>query len=124
MNVSFQVSKKITVSVEGESVLDVVEKIANAQEVFSDNACGKCKSEDIAYRVRLVTEGKKPFKYPELFCRACGAKLAYGQSEGGKLFPIRFERKDGEYTKNADGSYINKGVKGWVKFNKQTNKEE
>jgi hypothetical protein len=34
MNVSFQVSKKITVSVEGESVLDVVEKIATLKRFF------------------------------------------------------------------------------------------
>lgn len=122
-----QVSKtygKTTITADGSTQLEVFTNIASMEEVFCESKCGKCNSEEINFRVRNVTEGKKEYVYPEMVCKKCYAKLTFGQSEGGKLFPVRFEREDGEYKKGPDGKNIQKGSHGWVKYNKETGKEE
>ena len=53
-------------------------------------------------------------KYYELRCADCGAKLAFGCNQDGQnLFP-KLKDKDGNYLPNG----------GWVKWNRETGKEE
>jgi hypothetical protein len=116
----------ITVCGQGNTHLEVFSELAELEEIFSSvGECGKCKSGNISFRMRKASDGKKKeYVYPEAQCRSCWAKFSFGQSEGGKLFPIKFLREDGEYLKDKDGKNIPKGVNGWVKYNKETGKEE
>jgi translation initiation factor 2 beta subunit (eIF-2beta)/eIF-5 len=84
------------VTVQGESQKEVFEQLAQHQEIFGQNTCGACNSEDTRFVVREAqsSDGKRNFKYYEMRCNKCGARLSFGQhSEGGTLFP---KRKDGE----------------------------
>ena len=115
-------NQKTCVVAEGETQLDVFKNLASAQEVFGEEKCGKCGSENLRFQVRNVVDGKKNYDYPELVCRDCWAKLSYGQSDDG-LFPVRYERKDKEYVRDANGNKVKKGDMGWVKFDKVTGVE-
>ena len=122
-----QVNKQIgtvTLLADGENPLEIFEKLAMLQEVFCEDKCGKCGNTALSYRVRKVQDGKKEYTYPELGCNKCYAKLTFGQSDDGRLFPVRYQRKDKEYIKDKDGRNIPKGSNGWVKYNKETGKEE
>jgi ribosomal protein L40E len=78
------------VEVEAETQFELLEEIGRAQEVFGDSQCGLCQSNNLRYRVREVEKNGEEFRYPELTCRACYARLAFGQEKkGGRLFPIR-----------------------------------
>lgn len=114
---------------EGQGHLDVWKQIASFQEVFEEEKCGKCGSDNLQCKVRIAKDPKKKekeYQYPELLCKKCGAKLSYGimDDDKGTLFPIRFERSEGEYIKDADGKAIPVGNYGWKKYNKETGKEE
>ena len=126
MQVSVKLNNRVTVTAEGEKHTDLFHQLVALQEVFNDGGCGKCKSENLSYRIRKTTDekGKKEYLYYELTCLACYAKLTFGQSENGALFPVRYQREEGEYLKDANGKNVPKGNRGWVKFNKETNKEE
>lgn len=88
---------------------DLFKQLAAFTEVFSDESCGKCKSGDVAYVVRNVEDND----FYEKKCKSCGAKLAFGShKKGDTLFP---KRKDG------DSWLLDSG---WVKYNRETNKEE
>lgn len=106
---------RLAVEFEGKGHTGIWSQIAAFQEVFEENACGKCKSEDLKFVVRKTTDGKKEYDYYELRCVQCGAKLAFGviNDDTGTLFPKR---------KDKEGNAV--GVRGWVKWNPQTEKEE
>lgn len=132
LKVSRRLNDAVTVVAEGDTQLDVFKQLASLGEVFGEQCCQKClakgktveQASNIEFRVRTVIDGKKSYEYPELSCKTCYAKFTFGQSEGGSLFPVRHERKDGEFVKDANGARIMKGTKGWTIFNKQTGKEE
>lgn len=103
--------KRFSLEVEGENQSEIWKKLADFQEVFEEQCCGKCKSENVRFTVRTVEEND----YHELRCLDCHAKLAFGvHKKGGGLFPNRKDKESGKI----------KGVNGWVKWNSQTNKEE
>lgn len=124
--VSLRVGKNVTVQAEGESHLEVFEELQSLQEVFQDDVCGKCGNDDLMYRVRKPTneKGTKEYKYPEIVCKKCWARLTFGQMEGGAVFPVRFKREDGQYVTDGEGKKIPFGSNGWVKYNKETGQEE
>lgn len=104
-------NNRFKVCIEGESQRDVFEAISSFQEVFEEDTCGKCGSQDIKYVTRNVDDNI----YYELRCNnaGCRAKMAFGANKkGGSLFP---KRKDGE-------NWLPDG--GWVKWNAKTNKNE
>jgi len=106
-------STKLEVEVDNQK--SAFEAIASFQDVFEDEKCGKCTSDNIILKVRDVSDGKKNYTYYEKRCNACGARLSYGcHQEGNTLFPRRFDKE----AKVAIGS------NGWVKYNKETGKEE
>lgn len=125
LKVSLRVNGNCTVHAEGEDHISLFDQLSRMQEIFGEEKCGKCGATKLKYVVRKVQDGKKEYTYPELRCEnfKCRAKLSYGQMEGGLLFPIRFEREEGEYKKDDNGRYIPKGAYGWTIYDKATNTE-
>jgi len=111
MKVSYTTGNgRLTVELEGETQRDLFDRIGKFQEVFEESACGKCGSENLKFITRDV-DGNV---YYELRCSDCFAKLAFGcHKVGGGLFPKR---------KDADNNRLNDN--GWVRWNRETNKEE
>ena len=102
-------NKRLQVEIEAESQRELFAELNKFQEVFENDVCGKCKSEDIQYIVRTVDDNQ----YYELRCGSCGAKLAFGaHKKGGGLFP---KRKDGD-TWLPDN--------GWQKWNAKSKQME
>tara|TARA_R110002110_G_scaffold71403_1_gene190932 strand:+ start:3584 stop:3913 length:330 start_codon:yes stop_codon:yes gene_type:complete len=103
-------SGKISVEIEADTQIELFQNLANFQEIFAENKCGKCSSDNIRFQVRNVDDNL----YYEAKCSNCGAKLAFGvMKKGGRLFPKR---------KDKDGNWFPDG--GWVKWNPDTQKEE
>ena len=112
MKATFQ-SGRLSIQVEGEKQKDVFRELAQAQEVFQHEACGKCKGTELRFVVRNVKDND----FYEIHCRdrGCRARLAFGQHKGqeGTLYPKR---------KDVDGEWLPDN--GWMKYNAQTGKEE
>lgn len=107
MKFNFQSKKFGPVEIEGNTQVELFQKIADFQEVFDEPGCGSCKSDNYRFSVREVDDNK----YYELVCNDCGCKLSLGQNKkGGSLFPKR---------KDNDGNWDNKN-KGWNRW-KPTN---
>jgi len=107
---------RLTVEVEAEGHKGIWTQLAAFQEVFEEDHCRKCDSDDVKFVVRKSKDSKgKVFDYHELRCNNCGAKLAFGVLDDGSggLFPKR---------KGDDGKY--RGKYGWVKWNPETETEE
>ena len=111
MNVTYNTPNgRMSVEFQVDTQVDLFQQLAFFQEVFGETGCGKCGSENLRFQVRNVEDNH----YYELRCLDCGAKLAFGvMKQGGRLFP---RRKDKEGTWLPDN--------GWVKWNKETQKEE
>ena len=100
---------RLSVGIEAESQRELFSELNKFQEVFENEACGKCKGDDIQYVVRTVDDNQ----YYELKCKSCGAKLAFGShKKGGGLFP---KRKDGD-------AWLPDG--GWMKWNPKSKQME
>lgn len=125
MKVQVRVSPTTYITAEADNQLDLFKQLADLTEVFGEESCNKCNS-PYKYRVRVVGEGKKQFTYCEAVCtnKDCRAKLAFGQSEGGALFPKRYVQKDGEHVLTEDGRKVVKGNWGWAAYNKDSGEEE
>lgn len=94
---------RMHIELAGESVKDLFERLSEFQEIFeADTECGCCKSKSVRFLARKVDD----YKFYELSCRACGARMSFGQAkQGGGLFPKRRD-EDGEWLPN----------RGWAKF--------
>lgn len=90
-------------------------KLSGLNEVFFNRQCGKCNAPNARFTIRKASDGKKEYDYHELRCWKCGAKKAFGVLDDGSdcLFP-KIKDKDGNYLPDN----------GWVKYNKDTGKEE
>ena len=129
MQVEYKVNDRAVVVANGENPLEVFKNLATLQEVFGEEKCGKCGGTNFTFRIRKAQDGKKEYEYPEIVCHSyliedmnytnkkCYAKLTFGQSDDGILFPIRFKREGKEYVKDKDGKNIPKGDNGWVRYN-------
>lgn len=107
------IGQNIKVEVEGANHTELFENISAAQEVFGVEECGNCHNKHYRFVVRKVEkmEGKKmkEYKYYELHCPKCKARLAFGQhQEGNTLFPRR---------KDANDNYLPNG--GWTVYKKE-----
>ncbi len=97
-------NQRMSIEIDNDSIKDAFKHLAEFQEVFDQEACGLCKSDNLQMIVRTVDSND----YYEIRCRDCTAKLAFGQHKtGGGLFPKR---------KKQDGSYDSES-KGWHKWN-------
>lgn len=119
-----KINDNTTVELEAENDVEMFRKLSAAQEVYGDAKCPKCGSSHLGFRVRQATDGKKTFDYPERVCLnyKCRAKLTFGVGENG-IFPVRFQREDGEYVKDEEGKRIPKGDRGWTKWDHDTQQE-
>lgn len=122
MQVTVWVSKNLSVQVEGDDNKAVFKGVAEAQELFSDSCCGACKSDNIKYQVREVEDNQ----FYEIVCNDCYSKLSYGHAKtGGKMYPKRMETDNkGKAVKDKDGKGKSLPHKGWVKYNRETGKNE
>jgi len=103
-------SGRMTAEFDVDTQTDLFEQLAFFQEIFGEEQCGKCGSENLKFQVRKVEDNL----YYELRCADCGAKLAFGtMKQGGRLFPRR---------KDKEGNWL--PDRGWVKWNKETQQEE
>lgn len=109
------------VQAEGESHAELWEQIAQLEEAFSDHECGKCQSGNVRHIVRENDGGDK---FYELHCMEMGCRARLRMSvrkKGGAFYP---KRKAGE----NDSSGLEQGAwlpnNGWMRFNKETGKEE
>lgn len=102
----------LEIEIDASSVKELFGQLATVAEIFSEPACGLCKSQAILPIVRKTKDKKnKEHEYYELRCTKCGARLAFGQSlDKENLFPKR-------KIANADGteSYDTKN-RGWAKW--------
>lgn len=125
MRVEVKISPSTIIVAEADSQLELFQQLASLTEVFGEAKCNKCGG-TYKYRVRTVQDGKKEYVYPELVCnnRDCRAKLAFGQTNDGALFPKRFQQEDGEHVLDENGRKVVKGAWGWASYNRETGKEE
>lgn len=99
-----------TFELEGKSIKDMWKNLSDISEVFGDQVCGACKSDNISPVHRVVEDND----FYEMRCNDCYAKLSYGQhKKGDTLFPHRKD-KDGKYKQNN----------GWEKYVKNNNDAE
>lgn len=109
-----KVSPTTVVEVSGADIKEVFRRRAEAEEVLAEEKCGVCESPRIRYVVRKVSKGKNNYEYFEVHCRACGARLAFGQSQDTtSLFPKRRLNDRGE-PDMENGTFGKHG--GWTKF--------
>jgi len=110
MKAIYKVSDKLSFEINAEGQKGLFEELADIQEIFSDEPCGKCKGTELKYVVREKDDNK----FYEVRCN-CGAKLKFGQHKGSQttLFPKR---------KNAANEWV--ADRGWLKWNKDTQQEE
>jgi len=105
MKVLLKVSDKITVELEAKDQQDMFKQIASFEEVFGVDKCGKCKSTDLKYILRM-NDGDEYF---ELHCQKCFAKFAFGcHKKSDTVFPKR---------KDKEGNFLPDN--GWVKWDKE-----
>jgi len=122
MEVHFKVSDSVTLVGKGSTHREVMKELSDEYEPFSIDKCGKCSKSFLVPVVR--TQGK--FTYYELKCRACNAKLSYGQStENGALYPRRKYHEKHPLVKSGEakeGDYIPNG--GWEEWVRDPEAEE
>ena len=111
MKVTFTTNNgRMTAEFDVDTQTDLFEQLAYFQEIFGEEQCAKCGSENLRFQVRKVEDNL----YYELKCVDCGAKLAFGTMKVGcRLFPRR---------KDKEGNWL--PDRGWVKWNKETQQEE
>lgn len=111
--VRFRPSNYLEFEIDGNSHVEIFKQLADFSEVFTDEPCGLCKSEDTRFIVRNVDDNN----FYERKCMSCNGKLAYGQhKKGGSLFPKR--TIDDEYDR------VNKGWFKWVPDGEPTKKKK
>lgn len=130
MKIIQKLTDRTSCEVEADSDVEIWEGLAGLQEVFGEERCGKCKKENksvltghnLKFIVRLNADEDK---FYELHCGDCRAKLTYSCTKKGKgLFPVRFQRKDGDYVKDENGKLVPRGDNGWTKWNFDKKVEE
>lgn len=100
MKFTFKINDKLSTEIEAGDQRAMFEQLAEIQEIFGINACGKCGCTDIKFIVRV---DKEQNKYYELHCinPKCRARFAFGcNKKGNALFPKRKD-KEGNWLPNS-----------------------
>lgn len=108
---------RLTVELEAETQTGLWKELAAFQDVFEDNVCvknGKT-SEDVRYIVRTDDEENEYFEKRVASGPLAGTKKSYGQYKKPKGYLFA-------KSKDKDGNWLPDN--GWVKYNKETGKEE
>lgn len=119
----------VTIEFDADKETDIFEKLSGFQEVFGEISCPV---EGSKQRFRYMVREAGKYKFYELRCLDTGYKLAFGQSDGGKLFPKRWMDKStgpapywqpfGKDGKDKNKVYDNK-YQGWHKYHKDKTKD-
>src|SRR5690606_22014825 len=101
-------------------VKEVWRQLAEFQEIFGNDTCGKCSSNNVNYEVRTAVdeEGEK-FEFFEMKCQDCYSRLSFGtpKENNQKLFPKRYETNSkGKAVKGEDGRGKYLPNNGWMKY--------
>jgi hypothetical protein len=98
-----KISATTIIEAEGQTMVELFEKLSQLEEIFRSGPCGLCKGTQVGFRTREVSG----VKFHEAVCLGCGAVFAYGTKKqpAGMLFPQR---------KDADGNVKANG--GWTKW--------
>lgn len=96
MKARYRPRPEVEFELEGATPKDIFTLLAQTDEVFGEQMCGACESDNIYFKVRNSTAKKgknkgKTFTYFEVVCRNCGCYLPIGQhnNDQGTLFPDR-----------------------------------
>ena len=109
MKLRYKVNNKLEFELEGEGQKEIFKELASVQEIFGEEKCGICGSQNLKFVVRNV-DGNDYF---ELRCMDCGAILSFGQhKKGGTLFPRR---------KDDQNNWLQN--KGWHKWQGQKDQD-
>lgn len=82
---------RLTVEFDATGVKEIFESLASLQEVFEEPACGCCGSA----RIRCDVRTPQTFKYFQLICGDCNARLDFGQSKDMlRLFAKRVDKNN------------------------------
>jgi len=122
MQVQLKVAPTVIVTAESEKMTEVFEQLAQMQEIFGQDKCGKCGCTTLHFVVR---QNKNDDKFYELRCTdpKCRAILRFGcNKKGGGLFPVRKENENASLMGMKPGEYLPNN--GWLKYNPQTQKNE
>lgn len=131
MKVNYQTKNgRMTFEFEADNHVGVWKNLASIQEVFEEEKCQKCGSDNLRFVVRKSSyedeKGReKECDYHELRCKNCGAKLSFGVLDDGtfSLFPKRKD-KNGKWLGSVTKDGKTKPTYGWVKWNAETSREE
>jgi hypothetical protein len=94
-------TSRIVIEAEVPDVKTVFETVTEVQELFDEKVCGACSSTDIRCDVRTA----QGFRFYNLKCRVCSARLDFGQQQNSKtLFAKR--RNDDGTIKPHNGWYV------------------
>ena len=126
MKVQVKLTPTTIVEAEGKNPVEVFQELATLSEVFGESKCGRCGGTDLKYVVRNVQDGKKTYSYFELRClnKDCRAKLSFGQTDDGIIYPKRYKTEDKEAVLDENGKRVVLGKWGWTIYNRETGKEE
>jgi len=90
MKVQYKVNPQTIIEQEVGNQKDAFQFLAEVNEVFGESQCGKCDSTDLKFVTREAAKGTQVFRFYEVHCKKCFARLQYGQhSTGETLFPKR-----------------------------------
>jgi hypothetical protein len=103
MKVTRKLSGNTVVEAEGQTMVEMFEKLSQLEEIFRPGPCGLCRGTQVGFRTREVGG----VKFHEAWCHGCGAALGFGTKKqpAGVLFPQR---------KDSDGKWKPNG--GWSKW--------
>lgn len=119
--------KKLWLEVTADTQKELFTSIAGLTDVFSEEKCGLCGSEDIKPIVRKSSKGKQEFEYPEYHCQnpQCLARLTIclNNDKSGNMYA---QRRLTDKNEPATGSKVGKYGKhnGWTKFKGDTKSDE
>lgn len=132
----YKINQKVTVKVDGKNPQEVFDNLAVMQSVFSVDKCGCCQSEDLRFVVRKAQgEKNKVYNYYELWCNKCHARLSFGVSDDGQIYPklkisqLAVEKSEADkkraeeneaYAKKNYGNLMNAG---WHKYKAEKQQE-
>ena len=121
MEALYKISNNVTVKVEAENTIGLVEELTRVRESIGPEACGKCKGTNTYPNARVVGDNT----YYELRC-SCGAVLQLGVNKADKnLYKKRLKTDSkGKAIKDESDKAVYLPNKGWLKWNPETKEME
>lgn len=82
--INYRVNDRVTIQVEANGPIDMMEQIGHYVMILSQNTCGLCQSSN----VHPEHAARSGYDFYSMRCFDCGGEFSFGQhKEGGTLFP-------------------------------------